>query len=99
MNDELETANAEVVIGIEAEKFLESHIGQYLVGCGIQDEEHAIISLLDFNPYDYSTLGELQTALAKLQQDVHIARKVQGYLTDAIVKGTQAEEIIINNEE
>lgn len=99
MSEALDEANAEVIMGIEVEKFLETTIGRYILGCGDMDEKDAIGTLLNFDPYEYSTLGEIQTALAKMQQNVHIARKVHGYLSDAIVRGNQAEEIIANSEE
>ena len=99
MSEELETAAAEVVLGIDVENFLETSVGRYILGCSEQDEADAIGNLLNIDPYKSATLGELQSAISKAQNDVLIGRKVQGYLTDAIIRGNQAEEVLQNEEE
>lgn len=97
---EVQQALAEAELGIQVEQFLEnSPVGRYLVGCGEQDEQRVLDELIDFDAYKYTTLGELQTAFAKIQQNLLISRKVHNYLTDAIINGRQAEEIIANIED
>jgi hypothetical protein len=88
------TALAEAQLSIEVEKFLDTDIGRYILGCREQDEKDALEKLVEFDPYKYNNLGELQTAFAKIQENVLIARKVHGYLSDAIIRGNQAEEIL-----
>jgi len=99
MSDELDLVNAEVVLGVDMEKFLETEVGRYFMGCSDQDEKDAIETMMNFDPYAFPTLGELQSSLANLQQNVHIARKVKGYISDAIITARQAEEILQNQEE
>jgi len=94
MEDETEITIAEAELGIKTESFLETDIGRYLLGCRDQDERDAMEKLVEFDPYDYDSLGKLQAAFAKIQENVLISRKVHGYLTDAIIKGRQAEEMI-----
>lgn len=98
-NGEIEVVTAEAVLGIEVENLFESDVGKFILGAAEQDENDAMIKLMEFDPYQFTTLGELQSALAKIQQNVLISRNVQGYLSDAIIRGRQAEEIIANIED
>ncbi|MDH3981285.1 MAG: hypothetical protein OES84_00115 [Kiritimatiellaceae bacterium] len=91
---DIDTAVAEAELGIEIENFLDTNLGKYLMGCKEQDEKDAIEELLSFDPYKYTSLGELQTAFAHIQEKVILARKVHGYLSDAIINAGQAEHII-----
>ncbi len=98
MSDELDAVAAEVVLGIDVEKFLETDVGRYIMGASEAEGQDAAEAILDIDPYEYETLASLQSCIAKLQQNVHIARKVHGYLSDAIIRASQAEEILQNEE-
>lgn len=99
MTDQIEMALAETELLIEVEQFLETNVGKYILGCREQDEKDAFDKLVDFDPYKFKTLGEVQSAISALQQDVLLAKKVHGYLSDAIIRGNQAEEILATIEE
>lgn len=78
--------------GDRVEALVQSDIGEYLEECAEQDAQEALEELMKLNPYDFSTLGELQSAIAGCQEKAHIARKILGYLGDAIIRGQQADQ-------
>lgn len=86
--------------GDDVAAFIEGHpIGQYIVACRERDEAEAMEALMSLDPYKYHTLGELQTALAQIQENVVIARKLHGYLGDAIIEGRQADAVLLSQED
>lgn len=94
MTDEIQECLAEAELGIQIQNFISTDVGRYLIGCRDQDENDATDKLLNLDAFQYSTLGELQSAITKIQQDILTAKKVHGYLSDAIIRGNQAEEIL-----
>ena len=98
-DNEIELLSAQATLAVEVEVFLETNLGRYILGCREQDEADAIEQLVEFNPYQFDSLAKLQSALIEIQQNVLIAKKVHGYLSDAIINGNQAEEILENLEE
>jgi hypothetical protein len=73
---------AQVVIGGEAEDFLESELGQVVLGMAKQDLEAAIIA------FDEADATDQRRVLA-IQQDVRVARKFKQYLVELIDRGRE----------
>lgn len=86
-------------LGDKVAAFLETEIGMYLLAARDRDEKEAQESLLSLDPYQYDSLGKLQAAIAAAQENVVLARKVQGYLGDAIINGRQADQLLMSQED
>ena len=86
-------------LGDRIAAFLDSDIGKYIDSCSKTDENEAIAKLLKLSPFEFDKLGELQSAIAKIQEDVMLSRKVNAYLADAIIRGQQADQLLMSNEE
>lgn len=86
-------------LGIKVEQFLKSEEGKYFLKRKDEDYKIAMDALLAIDPYEHHTLGELQSAVAKTQEDVRLAKKVSTYFGDAILNGRQAEDILNSEEE
>ena len=86
---------------IKIDRIMESEIGDYLKIAQESDEKEAVRLLLGLDPYDskYETLRDLQAEVAKIQEDVLLAAKVNTYFEAAIIKGMQAEELLSSEEE
>lgn len=80
MSDELK---AEVLIGDDAEKFVESELGRIVLGMAEQDLRNA---MLDFAEADITNQGQV----AKIQQEVKVAIRFDRYLRELIEKGREA---------
>lgn len=86
-------------IGDKVKAFIASEIGQLMLSAKDQDKSEAMNDMLKLNPYDYKTLGELQNAIAKAQENVMLAEKVHGYLADVIIRGEQADQLLMSQED
>lgn len=84
--------DAEIELGLEVIKFLETDIGKYLEGCSRQDVEDAKGALLAIDPYAYTELQKLQNAIAEIQRKALIAESLRAYLSEAILNARQAAE-------
>lgn len=82
MSDELK---AQVIIGDDAETFISSELGRTLVGMAEQDVKSAMI---EFESCDLTD----SKAIAKIQQDLRVARKFEAYLVELIQRGREALE-------
>lgn len=82
---------AEKELGEEIAKFLQTDIGKYLDGCTSQDIESAKDDLLELDPHKYTSLTELQNAMAGIQKRARTAESLRQYLSEAILNGNQAE--------
>ena len=80
MRDELK---AQVLIGDDAETFFASELGRTVLGMAKQDEEMAVAAFDEADPTDYK-------AIAKIQQDLRVAKRFEQYLTELITKGREA---------
>jgi hypothetical protein len=87
MNGESDLALAEARFGIEVEQFLNSQIGQYLIGRAEIDEREALESLGEVDPEDTKSIRQAQF---KLQ----VARSVPRWIQDAIQSGRIAQATI-----
>jgi len=86
-------------LGKDVIAFLDTRVGRYLIEQQQRDEREAVEALLAFDPYAFDTHSKLLVALLKLQENATLARKVNGYLHDAILNANQAEALIDNQEE
>lgn len=86
-------------MGDKIKAFIAGEIGQYLMSARDRDEQEAIGELLALDPFEYLTLAKLQNEIAKIQENVVLARKVHAYLGDAIIRGQQADELLMSKEE
>ncbi len=74
-----------VAFGIEVEAFLERHpIGRYLKRKIVEEEEAAKERLTEVDPEDAK-------AVRAVQNDFHLAKRIDRWLAQAIAAGYQAE--------
>ena len=83
---------AEIKLGLEAEAFIESNLGRLIQGKADQDCEAAKDKLLDLDPYQYSSLPELQNAIMTIQADAKTALRIKSYIAETIITGKQADQ-------
>jgi len=86
-------------MGDKVRAFIESDIGQLILSGADIDKAEAIKDLLELDPFAYNNLPDLQNALAKIQENVVLSGKIQGYLGDAIIRGDQADQLLMSKEE
>lgn len=79
--------------------FIESEVGQLILAAADQDEREAFKELLTIDPFEFTDLPTLQNTIAKIQENVMLSRKINSYLGDAIIRGDQADEILMSKEE
>ena len=79
--------------------FMESEVGKLILASGDLDERESFAEMLALDPFEFTSLAELQNTIAKIQENVVLSRKIQGYLADAIIRGDQADEILMSKEE
>lgn len=90
MNDEGQVEDlllTEARIGIEAEQFLRTSVGQYLIGRAELEEREALESLGEVDPENAKAVREAQFRL-------QVARAVPRWLSDAIQSGRIAQTVI-----
>ena len=87
MSEELK---AQEELGRELKGFLLTNAGKYLIGCSAQDIEEAKTALLDLDPHQYSTLVELQNAIAAIQKKARVSQAMTDYIAEAIINAEQA---------
>lgn len=74
---------AEAIMGKDAEEFINSEIGQYLVGCAEQEIAEATEQLKRVHPWRTRRIRELQNQVWR-------AESVQSWLAELVVRGRQA---------
>lgn len=89
---------AEAELGEQAKKFLVTKVGRYIDGCSKQDIDEAKDQLFELDPYKFDTLVELQNAIASIKAKAVSAMKLRGYISEAIVRGNQAVDLLSNEE-
>ena len=94
-----ETDMIEAQLGEDAKSFLESDLGRLVMGRADNDEQAAIQTLAQLDPYDFDNLIDLQNAIASAQRDMEIGQSIAQYLRDAIVNGDVAWQQLEANEE
>lgn len=80
MKDEIK---AQVIIGNDAEEFVDSELGRTVLGMAKQDVEAAVIA---FAAADASNLSRIQ----ELQLQVRLGQKFEQYLVELIQRGREA---------
>lgn len=74
---------AEAIIGQDAEDFINSDIGQYLIGCAEQESLLAIDKLKTVYPWRRRRITELQNEIWR-------AESFKSWLAELVIKGRQA---------
>lgn len=82
-----ETLLAEAMLGQDAQDFLNSDIGRYLVGMAEQEEQEAIDLLSRVSPWRRRRIAELQNQIWR-------ARTVKGWLVAMVTAGKAAEHAL-----
>lgn len=90
---------AEVELGEQFKKFLNTKVGRYIEGCTQQDIDVAKDELLAIDPYKYNTLVELQNAIRSIQEKAVCLQKLRAYMADAIVRGDNAGHVLAQAED
>ena len=80
MSDEL---FAEAMIGKDAEEFIRSDIGRYIIGCAEQEAQDALDQLKRVYPWRRRKITELQNKIWR-------AESIQSWLAELVIKGQQA---------
>lgn len=83
---------AEAVLGRDAEEFLNSDLGRYLVGRANQEEQEALDKLARVSSWRRNRIKELQA-------EVWRARSVRLWLAEMVQAGRQAETQLDQTEE
>ena len=86
MTDE-QTLIAEAVLGRDAQEFLASEIGRYLLGRAQMDEREALEALVSVKWWRRRRIIELQSRIYR-------ARSVRNGLAEIITDGRQAESVL-----
>lgn len=84
-----QTLFAEAILGKDAEEFLASDIGRYLVARAEEEEREALDALATVWPWRRRRIAQLQTRLWR-------ARSVKGWLAELITTGHQALQQLEN---
>lgn len=88
MNDLIKEAQ----LGIEAETFLSSDLGRYIIARAEADRMDALEQLATVNPNDI-------LAITKLQNKIAVVDSIQGWIAEAIQNGYYAEIEIKESEQ
>ena len=86
MTDE-QTRIAEAILGRDAQEFLASEIGRYLLGRAQMDEREALEALVSVKWWRRRRIIELQSRIYR-------ARSVRNWLAEIITDGRQAESVL-----
>lgn len=74
---------AEAVLGRDAEDFIQSDIGRYIIGCAEQESYEAMDQLKRIYPWRRRKIQELQNKIYR-------AESIQSWLAELVIKGKQA---------
>lgn len=91
-NKELNPLLKAVDLGFQAEAFLQSDIGRYLVSRAEAQTEEAVEALKQTDPEDPKTIRALQNTIA-------VAESVQYWLADVIQQGENAQQQLHEGEQ
>lgn len=87
--DELQ---AEMVIGDDARRFLESELGQTILGMADQEKTGALLGLAQIDPTDSVKIRELQNVIWR-------ADAFAGWIAELIQRGAEAENILLSEKD
>jgi len=82
---------AEAILGRDAEDFIQSDIGQYLIGCAEQEAQEAMEKLKHVFPWRRRKIVELQNRIWR-------AESIQSWLAEIVIKGKQATQQLEGDE-
>lgn len=74
---------AEAMVGRDAEDFIQSDIGQYILGCAEQEANDAMDQLKRVYPWRRRKITELQNKIWR-------AESMQSWLAELVIAGKQA---------
>lgn len=74
---------AEGIMGRDAEEFIQSDLGQYLIGCAEQEIKAATDVLKRVHPWRTRRIRELQNEIWR-------AESFQSWLSELVIRGRQA---------
>ena len=80
---------AEAMIGRDAEDFIESDIGRYIIGCAEQESHEATEQLKRVYPWRRRKIQELQNKIYR-------AESIQSWLAELVISGKQALQSLEN---
>lgn len=78
---------AEAILGKDAEEFLNSDVGKYLLGCAQQEIEEAQDLLSTVSPWRRNRIKQLQNQIWR-------AKSVRQWLIEVIQAGQQAQTML-----
>ena len=87
-----QTLMAEAILGKDAEDFLKSEVGQYIVGRIEQDIEEAKSKFTEVDPTDAK-------AVMSLQNEIKRAESLKQYFEEIIVAGRNAFNLLKGEED
>jgi hypothetical protein len=78
---------AEAIMGKDAEEFLHSDLGKYLIGCAEQEAQDAMNELARVYPWRRKRIQTLQNQIWR-------AQSIQSWLAELIIRGNQAKQAL-----
>ena len=78
---------AEVVLGDDARKFVESELGRAVLGMAEQEKEAALLALSETDPDDAKTIRAHQAAIWRVNS-------LASWIGELIQRGAEAESIL-----
>ena len=78
---------AEAILGKDAEEFINSEIGQYMIGAAEQEAQEAYESLKNVSPWRRRRIQELQNRIWK-------AESFKTWLAELVTSGKQAMDAL-----
>jgi hypothetical protein len=87
LNPEARVLFAEAVLGRDAQSFVDSELGRYIVGCAQEEIRTAYGKLKTVSPIRIFKVQELQNEIWRAEQ-------LLAWLQDLIVSGTRAMQVL-----
>lgn len=88
MNQE-EELQAEMIIGDDARRFLDSELGRTILGMAEQEKVNALGGLVTVDPADIEKVRELQNIIKRVDS-------LAGWLAELIQRGNDAGDILMH---
>jgi hypothetical protein len=83
---------AKVELGLDAQAFMRTKLGQYLIGRANEIVEEAVEKLKEADPDDTKAIRDLQNT-------IRLNESFMYWLADAVTQGQSAEELLIQQQE
>ena len=78
---------AQAILGRDAEDFIKSELGRYLIGCADQEKKDALVQLARVSPWRRNRIRDLQARVWR-------AESFLSWLAELIKVGRQAESVL-----